>query len=285
MPYDNVCLGLCFFDQQLFYAVSAPEQRSYLRRIGAIDFNFNIGEALFSVAEEKIAGIRSSIDDLINRFGIQQLQILVYPHLECWATLPKLVYDNADERESYINILMNGVERKHIRPAWYELSNQNFKLLQLRTDHGMKGLEKLTGGLAEVGFSSAFEMDERWIQHAKPGGSILTICGFSNCIAICSFILGKLRGVTYITFDDAEDLPYLWLQKSQDLPWMQGLHEHIHVCGRRAQKIIEILQPFLDDAGVITKMDSLEKIQVRADERTYGFDLSLAFPAIMLALR
>ena len=65
---------------------------------------------------------------------------------------------------------------------------------------------------------------------------------------------------------------------------MGGLHEEIYVYGQNAFQIIEILEPFWDEAGTITKMDKLEKIKVEADEHTYGFNLEAAFPAIMLAL-
>jgi hypothetical protein len=65
---------------------------------------------------------------------------------------------------------------------------------------------------------------------------------------------------------------------------MSGLHEMICVSGCRADQVIEILRPSLDKAGAIRKMDSLEKIGVKADEQTYGFDLARAYPAVMMAL-
>jgi hypothetical protein len=284
MPEDNTCLGLCFFNNQLFYAVGSSEDEAYLRHIGAVNFNFNLAQALFSDETEKIEGLRSSVRDLIDRFDVHDLSILLHPRSECWATLPKRVYDDADEREAYINILMNGMKRKHIHSAWHSLSNQNYRLLRLRTDHAMRGLERLTVGMGSIGFSSAFEVGESWIGHARPGGSFLTIGRFNNCISISSYMLGKLRGATYLMFDDLEDLPYLWLRSAEDLTWLQGLHEQIQVYGYQAHSIIEVLQSFWDDEGAVVKMDTLEKMQVRAEETTYGFDLALAYPAIMLAL-
>jgi hypothetical protein len=112
----------------------------------------------------------------------------------------------------------------------------------------------------------------------------MTICCFHNCISVASFILGKLRGATYIFYDEIQDLPYLWLQHSQQLSWMKGLHEKVYVYGMKAFRVIDILQPFWDDAGTVTKMDTLDKIKIDADEKTYGFNLENAFPAIMLAL-
>ena len=285
MPHNSDCLGLCFFGDQLFYGVHAAGNGNRVKHIGAVDFNFDVADSLYSNKESNIKGLRSSIRDLKERFDARHLHILLHPDRECWATLPKLVYDNADERQSYINILMNGMARSHIHPSWHSLSNENYKLLQLRSDHMLEGVQELTTGMSDVGFSSAFEIGELWINHAQPGGSFLTVGAFNGCISVGSFILGKLRGATYIEFDDPEDLPYLWLQKAEHLSWMQGLHEQIQVYGLRSHRIIEILKPFWDDAGTITKMDTLEKMQISAEEETYGFDLALAYPAIMLALR
>ena len=284
MPQSSDCLGLCFFGNQLFYGVNNAEHDTELERIGAIDFNFDVARSLYSNQQQNIEGLRNSVQDLKDQFNARHLHILINPDMECWATLPKLVYDTAEEREAYINILMNGLERKYIHPSWHNLSNENFKLLQLRTDHMLKGIQSLTAGLSDVGFSSAFEIGEMWIRHAHPGGSFLVVGAFKGCISVSSFILGKLRGATYIEFDDPEDLPYLWLQQAKDLPWMQGLHEQIQVFGQQSYRVIEILESFWDDAGTVTKMDTLDKMQVTADEQTYGFNLALAYPAVMLAL-
>jgi hypothetical protein len=284
MPTTNVCLGLCFFDHQLLYAASDPQKNACLSRIGAIDFNFDVADAVLSENNNYLPGLRNTLADLKKRFSVTHVRVLLYPTMECWTALPKLVYDNAEEREAHINILMNGLPRKQIHPVWHTLSNENFKLLQLRTDDTLKGVQTLTADISSVDYVSAFEIGENWIKHVRPGGSFLTICCFKKCISVSSFILGKLRGATYIQFDEPEDLPYLWLQRAQTLPWMQGLHEQIQVYGREAWHIIEILQPFWDEAGTVTKMDTLNKMQVKAKEDTYGFDLELAYPAIMLAL-
>lgn len=284
MPKNNACLGICFFGNQLFYAISNASLDPRLTRIGAVDFNFDIAEALTANRENHLEGLRGSVSELLKRYDAPHLRLLLYPSMECWATLPKLVYDDAGEREAYINILMDGGERKNTHPAWHTLSNENFKLLQLRSDHSMEGIQALTAGLPQVGYASAFEIGEIWIEHARPGGSFLTVTAFENCLSVSSFILGKLRGATFIEFDEPEDLPYLWLQKARDLAWMQGLHEQIQVYGHRAFRIIDILEPFWDEAATVTKMDTLDKMQVEADENTYGFDLALAYPAIMLAL-
>ncbi|MBN2730808.1 MAG: hypothetical protein JXR26_00130 [Balneolaceae bacterium] len=284
MPEDNACLGLCFFDHQLFYAVSNPKQSAYLTRIGAVNFNFDVAQAVLSGQSDHLPGLHNTVLDLKDRYEVKNVRVLMYPSMECWSILPKLVYDDASEREAHINILMNGLSRKKIHPAWHALSNENFKLIRLRTDSTLSGMQSLTADISSVDLVSAFEIGEDWIKHARPGGSFLTVGCFKNCISVSSFILGKLRGATYITFEDPDDLPYFWLQKARELSWMQGLHEQIQVYGRQAYHFIEILQPFWDDAGTVSKMNTLDKMQVTADEDTYGFDLELAYPAIMLAL-
>src|SRR5699024_9562163 len=128
-----------------------------------------------------------------------------------WTSVPKIVYDDADEREKHISILMSGVNRKSIQPTWYNLSNQDYKFLLLRNESSLQGIKTLAAGTPTADLISDFEIGARWVQHANPGGSFMTICCFNNCISVASFILGKLRGAVFINFDDIEDLPYLWL--------------------------------------------------------------------------
>ncbi len=284
MTEQHPSLGLCFFGNQLFYAVNDPSKSNKLARIGCFDFNFDITETLLGDAEQHFRGIKQTVSQLKEEYDINRLRILSFPTQECWTAVPKIVYDDSDEREKHINILMSGVDRKHIHPTWYNLSNQDYKFLLLRNDETIKGLQKLASDTSTTDLISDFEIGSRWIQHVNPGGSFMTICCFQNCISVASFILGKLRGATYISYDEIQDLPYLWLQHSKEINWMQGLHEEIYVYGQEAFHVIEILQPFWDEAGTITKMDSLEKIQIEAEEETYGFNLENAFPAMMLAL-
>lgn len=277
-------LGLCFFGKQLFYAVNDSRQPKKLIRIGSFDFNFDVTNSLLQNNGQHFNGIRQTVVQLSEEYEINHLRILSFPTQECWTTVPKIVYDDADEREKHIRILMNGLDRSQIQPTWYTLSNQDFKFLLLRDTDAMQGLRELTSIVSTTDLISDFEIGARWVEHAAPGGSFMTICCFDDCISVSSFILGKLRGATFIPFDEIQDLPYLWLQYSQQLNWMQGLHEETYVYGIDAYKVIDILQPFWDEAGNITKMDSLQKIQIDADEQTYGFNLEEAFPAIMLAM-
>jgi len=284
MEDQHPSLGLCFFKNRLFYAVNDPNTPKRLARIGSFDFNIDVTETLLGDAEQHFRGISETVSQLKEEYDIQQLRILSFPTQECWTTVPKITYDDSDEREKHISILMSGVDRKEIHPTWYNLSNQDYKFLLLRNDESMRTMQKLASKASTSDLISDFEIGSRWINHASPGGSFMTIGCFQNCISVSSFILGKLRGATYIPFDDIQDLPYLWLQRTKELNWMQGLHEQIYVYGTEAYRVIEILHPFWDEAGTITKMDTLEKMQIKADEQTYGFNLEQAFPAIMLAL-
>lgn len=285
MTTPNPSLGLCFFDNQLFYAVNQPEEKGRLARVGSVDFNFNVPEALLHGNNHHFPGIKNTVQQLKEQFGINHIRVLSFPSLECWTTLPKIVYDKPDEREDHINILMQGIDRSQIEPTWYTLSNQDYKFLLLRNRERLQGLQKLASDASTADLISDFEMGERWSRHSDTKGSFMTVGCFHDSISVSSFILGSLRGATYLTYDDPEDLPYLWLQSAKQLSWMEGLHEQIYVYGINAYRIIEILQPFWDDdAADIFKMDSLEKMQVEAEETTYGFNLECAFPAIMLAL-
>lgn len=277
-------LGLCFFGNRLFYAVNDPSEPNELAHIGSYDFNIDVTETLLGNSKQHFRGISQTVRQLKSEYDIQRLRVLSFPTQECWTTVPKIVYDDSDEREKHINILMSGVDRKHIHPTWYNLSNQSYKFLLLRNDEAMQEMQQLASEASTTDLISDFEIGSRWIQHANPGGSFMTVCCFPNCISVSSFILGKLRGATYIPYDEIQDLPYLWLQYTQELKWMQGLHEEIYVYGSDAYRVIGILKPFWDEAGTITKMDSLEKMQVEAEEQTYGFNLEHAFPAMMLAL-
>ncbi len=280
----EVRLGICFFDNRLFFAVGRSQEKAEIDHIGAVDFNFDVASALFEAQQHALANLGNTIRHLKDRFNFTHLNVLLHPRGECRTILPKIVYDNSEEREAHINILMSGVKRKHIHTSWHSLSNEKYWLLKLQTDAAMQGIENFTNGYSNIYLASTFEIGRRWMRHANPGGSFLTVCCYKNCIDISSYILGKLRGTTYITFDHADDLPYLWLQQSNTHTWMKGLHEQIQIFGFKTGKYIEILKPFLDDASSITKPDSLKKMNVTAREKTYGFDLAQAYPAVMLTL-
>lgn len=277
-------LGICFAGQQLFYAVDAPGHPGALTRLGAVDFNFDVTQAFTQPRHTDFSGIQAIIRQLKEEYDIGVVRLLTLPHFECWTTLPKLVYDKADEREDHLSILMKGVERRDIEPIWFSLSNQDYKFLAIRNKKIMAGYERITGIVPAADYVSDFELGQRWINHHPPGGSFLCVSCHPNLISVSSFVLGKLRGATYIKYDDVSDLPFLWMQHAEHLKWLQGLHEQIYLFGTGCDDIVQQLKPHWDKASRIVKMNTLDKMRIEADETTYSFDLARAFPAIMLAL-
>lgn len=284
MSGSGANLGVCFYSDRLFYSINDPELPHNLKHIGALHFNFNVVEALSHNREEQVNNIKLAFDALHSEHDIKSTRVLTDCSNECWTTLPKVVYDNADEREDHINILMQGIEREHIEPTWHTISNNDFKLLSLRKRNVMTGYEILTDQIAVTEFVSDFELGEKWEALEKKGGSFMMIGCQPSLITISSFVLGKLRAATFLQFDEVEDIPYLWMQKSAHLTWMNGLHEHIYIYGYQGYDIVEAMQGFWDKASEIQRIYALDHIGVKAEEETYGFDLACAFPAILLSL-
>lgn len=277
-------LGVCFFSDRLYYSVSDPEKDRHLFRIGSFDFNFDVIEAITQQTEEHFSHIQSVFDRFREEHNIKSVRALTHPSHECWTIFPKVVYDNADEREDHLGILMKGINREHLEATWHSLSKSEYKFLCLRRSNLMEGFKQLTTQVATTEFTSDFEMAQKWSAFNKPGGSFMMIGCHENLISVSSFLLGKFRAATYIAFDQQEDLPYHWLQHQAHNSWLKGLHETIYLFGHKSHKVEQAMQGFWDDSSEILKLNSLENIGVEADEETYGFDLAAAFPAILLSL-
>lgn len=277
-------LGVCFFADRLFYALNDPQNSKHLFRIGSFDFNFDVNKAITLRDETHFPILQNIFDKLFTDHKIQSVRALTHPGEECWTALPKVVYDNPDEREDHLSILMKGVERHDIEPTWHTLSKNGFKFLCLRRRAVMQGFNDLTTKIAITDFASDFEIARKWSAFSKPGGSFLMIGCHKNILTITSFLLGKFRAATYLRFDDISDVPYHWLQQATNATWMNGLHENIFLFGHHTHETEQSMQSFWDPASNITHLNSLEKIGVVADEQTYGFDLAAAFPAILLSL-
>lgn len=286
----NINMGICFLANQLFYAIvkepsgEGRDAPRYIQRIGSVDFSFNVEKAIRHQTQNHYPNIKASLEQLRDQYHINNIRILIRPTHECWTTLPKLVYDKSDEREDHLATLMKGIPRKDIEPYWFSLSNQDFKFLVARNKALLNGYHDLASIFNQSEFVSDFELGQKWESYSHARGSYMIVSSYRQAMSISSFVLGKLRSATYFTFDDLNDLPYHWLQHSQHLSWMNGLHETIYVFGWQSYNIIDTLKPFWDESADITLMDSLDKMQVRADESTYGFALENAFPAIMLSL-
>ncbi|MEO1023029.1 MAG: hypothetical protein AAFW89_10845 [Bacteroidota bacterium] len=284
MSGSSANLGVCFFADRILYALNDQQESKRLFHIGSLDFNFNIVEALGDRTSSEFKHIQRTIDWFKSEYDIRSVRALTHPTYECWTTLPKVVYDNADEREHHLSILMKGVPREDIEPTWHHIHNTDYRFLCLRRRSLMNGFDELTSQIALTDFSSDFEIAQKWSSFAKPGGSFLMVGCHRNLISITSFLLGKFRAATFIRFDDLDDLPYHWLQQSAYSSWLRGIHEYIFLFGHQTHEVEQALHGLWDSAGEITILDSLHKMGVTADEETYGFDLAAAFPAILLAL-
>lgn len=283
MAETEPALGICFSGKRLLYAVADPETVGELLQVGCIDYSFDVLDVFVDHDQEMFSGVYNAIGKLKNEHNFREIRLLTLPEQECWTTLPKTVYDEQDDREAYLNMLTHGFSSKPAEPAWFQISNRDYKLASLRNQSYVNSLDKLTENASNAQYYSDFEVGLHWIDHSKTKGSFLTVSCHKNVISISSFILGKLRAATYIKFDELNDLPYFWLQSAGNLSWLNGLYDQILLYGFESYKVQEVLQPFWEDSAQVVKMDTLEKMLVKAKEQTYSFNLDEAFPAIMLA--
>lgn len=284
MSLDESCLGICYADNFLFYSVNSPEQDGYLKHIGSFEFNFNIQDAIISGDEHGFPALKSALANLREFHNCASVKILSPATEECWTIVPRSVYEDSSERESHISLLMHGMDRSEIETIWYPLSNVDYRLLLLRNKNSMQGFNQLLGAFPKAEYVSDFEIGADWQTHSHTNGSFLMIHCLKSYISVSSFILGKLRGCTYLRYENPSDLPYLWVLYSDKLSWMNGIHENIYVFGHQSQIISDILTPYWDDSGMIHTMKTLKSMSVNAGEKTYGFPLESAFPAIMMSL-
>lgn len=284
MADEDVCLGICYSDSQIYYSVNDQNNPSSSKHIGAFDFNFNVKNAIVHDHDDAFSGIKRSIADLKQKFSCTSVRILSPADEECWTILPRYVYENAGERESHIRILAQSVPRENLQITWYNLSNVDHRLLLIRNSEAMRGFKKLLGDVSHTEYISEFEVGSDWQTHTRINGSFLTIHCNRNYISVSSFILGKLRGATVITFENASDLPYYWKLFANTNGWMSGIHEQIYFYGYHASEIRKVLTPFWDRSSEHITMNSLQTMQISAPEETYGFPLERAFPAILLSM-
>ncbi len=278
-------LGICFFADRLYYAVNDTEKGSnYLARIGSFDFNFNVPKAVSNPDTKNFEHVNNTVNNLLGQFRIHSLRALTYPGEECWTVMPKVAYDNPDEREDHLSILMKGVPREDLEPTWHTLSKADFKFLCIRRRSIMNGLNEITKKIATTDFASDFELAQKWSQFSRPGGSFLMLGCHKNIITATSFLLGKFRAATYIQFDSTSDLPYHWLQHAMHSKWLNGLYENIYLFGHHTHEARQALENYWSSSAKVTHLNSLANIGVKAEEETYGFDLAAALPAILLSI-
>ncbi|MEX0680769.1 MAG: hypothetical protein WD097_05260 [Balneolales bacterium] len=284
MPEPDVRLGVNFDANKLYYAVSHQSSPGVLKRIGSIDFSFNLVQSISTRDPDTFPGVCDTMQKLITEYEITDLRLILPPYYECWSIIPKSVFDNKDEREAHLNILMQGTEAQHNDSQWHELSNRDFKLLSVRRKKHLDSFASLINGVPNEFLFSDFQIGHYWMKHSQFRGSFLTISTYNEIISISSFLLGKLRAATFITYEDILDLPYLWLQHSSHLPWIEGLHEHVIVYGNHSEKVLEALSAYLDDSSEIIVMNTLKKMGLKSDEDSFNFPLERAFPAALLSV-
>lgn len=284
MEQPEGLLGLCISRNKLYYALTNSENASHLHHIGSMELANDLPDAIRNGEASKLEGLGKVIKRLRDNFRPAQVRMLTLPDLECWTTFPKLVYDDSVEREAHLNALTKGFTRDSVEPYWFELSGRDFRFLTLRNRTVMSAFDKLLGPFPSIEYCSDFEIGSQWLTHTRHKGSFMTLALYDNCLCAASFMLGKMRAATYIPFSSVEDLPYFWLQQSVHLKWLKGLHEEILIYGQDTQKLVNLLRPYLDPSSAIVRMDNLANMKVDADEKTYGFSLEEAFPAIILSL-
>jgi hypothetical protein len=284
MALEGSCLGVCYADNHLFYSVNNPGQPSYLKHIGSIDFNFDVRNAIITGDQHGYPAVRTALENLREQHGCDSVKIMSPATEECWTVVPRSVYEDSSEREAHIALLMHGTEREKIETIWYPLSNTEYRLLLLRNSEAMQGFNLLLGSFTHSEYVSEFEIGADWQNHSRANGSFMLINCMKEYLSASSYILGKLRGCTFLRYENSSDLPYLWTLYAEKLSWMNGIHEEVHLYGHHSRLVAEALTSFLDDSGEVKVMKTLNDMGVNAKEKTYGFPLESAFPAIMMSL-
>jgi hypothetical protein len=284
MGHPDGLLGLSICRNKLYYALSGKDNSGQLKHVGCMELSYDLPSTIRSGDPAKLEGLGKVIKRLHDNFDPGQVRMQTLTDLECWATFPKLVYDDAGEREAHLGALIKGLNRESIEPYWFNLSNRDYRFLILRNRNVMTVYDKLLTPFSTVEYCSDFEIGSQWQSHTRHRGSFMTLSLNDRCLSAASFLLGKLRSATFIPYHSMDDLPYFWLQYASQLKWMKGLHEDVLVSGMNSQELINLLKPYLDPSSAILKMDKLANMNVSADEDTYGFSLEEAYPAIILSL-
>lgn len=284
MDPSGACLGVCYADNQLYYSVNSPGEKSRLSHIGSIDYTFDIENAIITGSKNEFPAIKSALDSIRKEYNCTSVKILSPAIEECWSIVPRAVFEDPAEREAHIQLLMHGVERSEIQTTWHKVHKSGSRLMLLRNNQSMMGFNYLLRSFGNTEYVSDIELAIDWQLHTRNSGSFLMIHCQNKYISATSFILGKLRGCTYIEFEHLTDLPYLWNLFSARLPWLRGIHDENFVFGHYSSEVAGLLNPYWRDHGEIQYFNMLDELNVDAKEKTYGFKLGSAFPAIIMSL-
>jgi hypothetical protein len=285
MSDEGHALGINFSGNNIYYAVNDDTKQGALLHIGKIELNFPVLDAILGPDHSLCTHITKVIDRLREKYTLSNIRLITHAQLECWTTVPKIVYDDSKEREAHLAFLIKGMDRQKIETFWYEMSNHDFRFLTIRDRNVMSLFEKFVPGFPNTEFCSDFEVGLQWVQHSGARGSFMSISCNPHTITISSYLLGKLRAATCLRFRHLDDLPYIWKQSERHMKWMKGYHEEIMLFGSNTDRIAEMLRPFWDGSAEITVMDNLYAMKVNTEEQTYSFPLEEAFPAIMMATK
>lgn len=285
MSEDGHALGINFSGNNIYYAVGDGLKQGALSHIGRIDLNFPILDAILGPDEDLCSHISKVISRLREKYTLSNIRLITYPQLECWTTVPKIVYDDSREREAHMGFLIKGMDRKNIETFWNEMSNHDFRFLTIRDRAVMSLFEGFVPAFPNTEFCSDFEVGLQWVQHSGAMGSFMSISCNPHTITVSSYLLGKLRAATCLRFRHLDDLPYIWKQSERHMKWMKGYHEEIMLFGNKTARVVEMLRPFWDGSAEISIMDNLYSMKVATEEQTYSFPLEEAFPAIMMATK
>lgn len=284
MSEGRPCLGICYADNHLYFAVRNPGQDSLLHRIGCIDFNFDVREALTNSSHHGFPIFLNSLHDLKKQYNIGTLRVLMPATFECWSIVPRSVYEVVSEREAHIRLLMRFHDRSTIETTWHPVSKSDSQLMVLRDHASLTGFKTLMQSFGNLEAVSDFELANSWQANTRDNGAFIMVHCQQDYISTASYVLGKLRSCTYFKYDYVKNLPYLWNLYADNMPWLSGIHDNIYIFGQSARRASEQLSPYWHDHGKRIILNSLDAMKVSAPEKTYGFPLENAFPAILMSL-
>lgn len=284
MAEPDARLGIAIDDDKLFYALSSSSSQAAVERIGQINFPFDLLDSITKRDPGTFPGLCRILAEMIRDEQVAEVRLLFPPTLECWSIVPRTVSDQEDEREAHLAVLMQGIDTDRIITQWHPVSNRDFRMLSVRRKEHLESFSRLLDQPVNSNLYSDFQLGDIWMNLSSYRGSFMIISSHKGVLGISSYLLGKLRAATYLTYDEISDLPYLWLQHSAHLSWLLGMHEQILVYGDRSDRIADTLGSYWDDASEIVILDTLDKMQVTSEEQTFGFPLERAVPSILLSV-
>lgn len=281
---QGIDLGICFNGSFLYFALSDPANPTGLQHIGSAELPTDAAQSIRKQDEVFFQTADALIKSLKKRFEPKSVRILTAPSNECWTRIPSFVYKDREELHAYLQTLMPEVERSNIELSTYSTSKPDSLALCIRHAEVVKRYQKLTAISRTHSTVADFQLGQMWNSFTGINGSYMFIGSYEGILTISSYLLGKLRAFTYFSYKEPRNLPYFWQKAASHLKWIDGYHEQIYLYGQRTNMVVEQIGSYWDKNADIISLNDLSSIGVRANEETYGFDLSQAFPAILMAV-